>query len=85
MGMLSVVRLAGARVGRCAKGASIALAFGSAAITGNPFDVPASGDVSMRGGVYYLNDAVDFVPAQDGSNTIAHLYESGDVSECKKA
>jgi hypothetical protein len=50
----------------------------------NSFDVPASGDLSIRGGLYYLNDSVDFQPAQDGSDSIAHFTESGDVNECTK-
>lgn len=51
----------------------------------NSFDVAASGDLSIRGGLYYLNDRVDFQPAQDGSNSIAHFFESGDLSECTKS
>lgn len=50
----------------------------------NSFDIPGSGDFSIRGGVYFLNDSIDFEPAQDGSDSIAHFAESGDVSECTK-
>jgi hypothetical protein len=47
-------------------------------------DIPASGKFSIRGGITYLNDTVDFTPAQDGSESLAHFFESGDAIECNK-